>query len=131
MKKTYQEDQGERFGRWEIHYSVVNTTFLQPDTAARYGIVRGRDRAMLNIAVREHREDGTTVPVKARFEGRTWDLFQNHFLELREITEQQAIYYIDVFEFSDAEVRFFNIQFLPEGAERSRQLKFHRKLHVE
>ena len=37
-----------QFDRWEVHYSVVNSTFLAPETAARYGIVRGRDRAILN-----------------------------------------------------------------------------------
>ncbi|MEL7047156.1 MAG: DUF4426 domain-containing protein, partial [Pseudomonadota bacterium] len=34
----------ERFGPYELHYSVVNTTFLEPEVAAEYGIARGRRR---------------------------------------------------------------------------------------
>jgi hypothetical protein len=123
--------QSERFERWEIHYSVFNSTFLEPAVASRYGVVRGKDQAVINIAVREHLPEGGTAARRARIEGRTWDLFQNHFLEFREIAENDAIYYIGVFEFSDAQVRFFNLQLLPEGADRSRQIKFQRKLYVE
>jgi hypothetical protein len=31
--------QAESFGPFELHYSVVNTTFLDPKIAATYGIV--------------------------------------------------------------------------------------------
>ena len=51
--------------------------------------------------------------------------------EVVEIREQGAIYYIGTFEFSDEEIRFFNVQILPEGAERSYQLKFQHKVYVE
>jgi hypothetical protein len=46
--------QSERFGPFELHYSVVNTTFLEPEVAQNYGITRGKNRAFLNLAVREH-----------------------------------------------------------------------------
>jgi hypothetical protein len=41
-----------RFGAFEVHYSVFTSSFLQPGIAAAYGIVRARDRAVLNVAVR-------------------------------------------------------------------------------
>jgi hypothetical protein len=126
-----QAQQSERYGPFEVHYSVVNTTFLDPATAARYNIVRGKDKAILNIAVREHRGDGSTVARRARVEGRTWDLFQNQFFEFREIEESEAIYYIGEFEFSDKELRFFTINLLPEGAQRSYELKFQHKLYAD
>ena len=50
--------QSEMFGPYELHYSVVNTTFLAPEVASTYGIVRATDRAILNLAVREHPADG-------------------------------------------------------------------------
>ena len=46
--------QSEMFGPYELHYSLVNTTFLEPRVAATYGITRGEKRAILNLAVREH-----------------------------------------------------------------------------
>ena len=33
--------QSETFGPFELYYSVVNTTFLEPKVAAAYGITRG------------------------------------------------------------------------------------------
>ena len=118
-------------GRFEVHYSVVNTTFVQPETAAVYGMVRARDRAFLNIAVRERLADGSDRAVTAKIEGRSWDFYQNVYLEFREIREGDAIYYIADFEFNDEEVRFFNLLLLPAGESRSQPLKFRQKLYEE
>ena len=122
--------ESEIFGDFEVHYSVVNSTFIDPDIASHYQIVRGKNRAFVNLAVRKRLPDGSDTAASAELEGRTWDLFQNQFLKFREIREGPAIYYIADFEFSDGELRFFTITLLPEGAERSRQLKFQHKVYV-
>ncbi|MEP5765796.1 MAG: DUF4426 domain-containing protein [Halieaceae bacterium] len=119
----------QQFGPYEVLYTVVNTTFVEPEVAARYQLVRARDRAFVNLAIREQLPDGSDRAVSARIEGRTWDLFQNQFLEFREVREGDAVYYIADFEFSDAEIRFFDIQLLPAGAKRSSQLKFQQKVY--
>jgi hypothetical protein len=123
--------ESETFGDFEVHYSVVNSTFIDPANASRYQIVRGKNRAFINLAVRKRLPDGSDTAVSVRLEGRTWDLFQNQFFEFREIRDGPAIYYIADFEFTDGELRFFNITLLPEGAERSRQLKFQHKVYVD
>jgi hypothetical protein len=120
-----------QMGSVEVHYSVVNTTFVEAETAARYGLIRARNRALLNIALRERLPDGSDRAVAARLEGRSWDFFQNTYLEFREIREGDAIYYIAEFEFNDGEIRFFNLLVLPEGESRSQQLKFHQKIYEE
>ena len=121
--------QSERFGPYELHYSVVNSTFIQPEVAAQYGITRGKQRAFLNLAVREHVGDATE-PRAMTIEGRTWDLIQNQFLEFKEIREGPAIYYIAEFKFINEEWRFFEFDFLPEGAERSYRFKFRHQLYI-
>ncbi|MEM0953437.1 MAG: DUF4426 domain-containing protein [Pseudomonadota bacterium] len=123
--------ESQRFGRFEVIYTVVNTTFVEPKVASLYQLVRARDRAFLNIAILETQEDGSTRGVPARFKGRSWDLFQNTFLEFKEVREGSAIYYIADFEFRDGEVRFFELALLPEGAERSETLRFHQKVYEE
>jgi hypothetical protein len=120
-----------QFGRYEVHYTVVNSTFLEPAVAAHYQITRATDRAFVNLAVRELAPDATDRAATAVIEGRTWDLFQNQFLEFREIREGDAIYYIADFEFSDKELRFFDLNILPAGASRSKQLKFQHTVYVE
>ncbi len=126
-----QAQQAEDFGKYRVHYSVVNSTFVEPETAARYQIVRGKERAFLNLAIREMKGEYESVAVAATLKGRTWDLFQNQFFEFREVREQGAIYYLGEFEFSDEEIRFFDVQILPEGADRSFQLRFQQKVYVD
>lgn len=121
--------QSEKYGAFELHYSVVNTTFLEPEVAATYGITRGEKRAILNLAVREHLDEGSearTMLVK----GRTWDLIQNQELEFQEIREGPAIYYIAQFKFINEEWRFFEVDFRPAGAQESYTFKFKHQLYI-
>jgi hypothetical protein len=152
--------QSERFGPYELHYSVVNTTFIEPQVAANYDITRGKKRAILNLSVREHPAEtpapeaeaeaeaeagrfdpptdteapaDITAPTKARamqIQGKTWDLIQNQPLTFREIREGPAIYYIAEFRFINEEWRFFEIDFRPEGADRTYTFKFRQQVFI-
>jgi hypothetical protein len=119
----------ETFGPYELHYSVVNTTFLDPKVAATYGITRGEKRAILNLAVRESLADSSAARAML-LQGRSWDLIQNQPLEFREIREGEAIYYIAEFPFINEEWRFFEIDFRPTGAEQTYTFKFKHQLYI-
>ncbi len=122
--------QSKMFGPYELHYSVVNTTFLAPDVAATYGIVRGDNRAILTLAVREH-QSGTSEIRPMLLKGRTWDLIQNQDLDFLEIREGKAVYYIADFKFINEEWRFFEVDFRPEGADQTYTFEFKHQLYVE
>jgi hypothetical protein len=122
--------QSETFGPFELHYSVVNTTFLAPEIAATYNITRGEKRAILNLAVREKLADGS-APRAMRLKGRTWDLIQNQPLEFTEIREGEAIYYIAEFTFINEEWRFFEVDFRPTGAEKTYTFKLKHQLYTD
>lgn len=122
--------QSERHDAFEIHYSVVNTTFLKPDIAASYGITRGKKHAILNLSVREHLDDGSNIARTMLLKGRTWDLIQNQFLDFEEVREGPAVYYIAQFKFINEEWRFFEVDFRPEGADKTYTLKFKHQLYV-
>lgn len=122
--------QSETFGPFELHYSVVNSTFLDPKVAANYGITRGKNRAVLNLSLREH-HDGGSKSLPMTMQVRSWDLMQKHDLELREIREGEAIYYIAELTFINEEWRFFEIDFRPEGADKTYTLKFKRQLYID
>jgi hypothetical protein len=124
-----QAQQSETFGPFELHYSVVDTTFLDPKIASTYGITRGAKRAILNLAVREKVENGSE-PRAMRLQGRTWDLIQNQFLDFKEIREGEAIYYIAEFRFISEEWRFFEIDFRPDGAGETYTFKFKHQLYI-
>jgi hypothetical protein len=123
--------QSERFGPYELHYSVVNTTFLEPEVASTYGIVRSRQRGLLNLAVREHMPDGSTRGRTMLLQGRTWDLIQGQPLEFMEVREGEAIYYLAEFKFINEEWRFFEATFRPEGADETYTFTFKHQLYVD
>ncbi len=126
--------QSQMFGPYELHYAVVNTTFLEPAVAANYGITRGEKRAILNLAVREHlRNTPAGQPTVARpimLKGKTWDLMQNQPLEFQEVREGSAIYYIAQFKFINEEWRWFEVHFRPEGAEQTYTYKFKHQVYI-
>jgi hypothetical protein len=128
-----QAQQSEMFGPYELHYSVVNTTFLSPEVAATYGITRGEKRAILNLSVREHMSDKSTDTSEARamiLKGKTWDLIQNQTLEFQQIKEGPATYYIAEFKFINEEWRFFEVYFRPEGAEKTYTFELKHQLYI-
>ncbi|MBP6683477.1 MAG: DUF4426 domain-containing protein [Halioglobus sp.] len=122
--------QSKMFGPYELHYSVVNTTFLQADVAAAYGIVRGKNRGIVTLAVREHLGEGSETRAML-LQGRTWDLIQNQPLEFVEIREGTAVYYIAEFKFINEEWRFFEVTFRPEGADQTHTFQFKHQLYFE
>jgi hypothetical protein len=122
--------QSETFGPYELHYSVVNTTFLNPQIAESYGITRGEKRAIVNLAVRETLATGGSEGRAMALQGKTWDLIQNRSLTFKEIREGEAIYYIAEFTFINEEWRFFEIDFRPEGSDKTYSYKFKHQLYI-
>lgn len=118
-------EQFERIGPYEAHYSVVSTTFLKPAVAADYGIVRARDRALVNIAV----IDPAAGPVPATVTGTVTDLLgTTRDLEFREVREGEAIYYLATARHGDEETLRFRIDVAtPEAGPH--QLAFQQKLY--
>ena len=127
---TAHAQQSERFGPYELHYSVLNSTFITPEVASQYGLTRGKKKGLINLAVREHVEVGTEgrpMLLKAK----TWDLTQRtDFLEFKEVREGDAIYYIAQFDFINEEWRFFEVYFRPEGGNETYTFKFKHQLYV-
>jgi hypothetical protein len=121
----------ERFGPYELHYSVVNSTFVEPAVAAQYGITRGKRRAFVNLALREHLPDGSTVARAMDIDGRSWDLTQQTVnFDFIEVREGPAIYYIGEFKFINREWRYFEFDFTPAGSNERFNYKFKHQLYT-
>ncbi|MDT8448647.1 MAG: DUF4426 domain-containing protein [Wenzhouxiangellaceae bacterium] len=107
--------QAERFGPYEIHYSTLNTSMLSPEIAAAYGIQRAGTQAMLNVTVLEK---ASGQPRTATIEATATNLTgQRRDIELREINDQGAIYYIGQFRIHDEETLDFRISVRPHNHE--------------
>ncbi|MFK7829986.1 MAG: DUF4426 domain-containing protein [Congregibacter sp.] len=129
--RSAEAQQSQRFGPYELHYSVVNTTFIEPEVAAQYGLARGKRRAIVNYSLREHLEDGSTVARPMQLEGRSWDLTQQQVrFDFIEVREGPAIYYIGEFKFINREWRYFALDFTPEGSKESFSFQSKQQLYI-
>jgi hypothetical protein len=117
-------------GDFTIHYSLFPSTFLTSEVAGAYGIVRAKNRAVINVSVRERQAPDSDREQSARVSGRYSDLIQNRDLDFREIREQGALYYIAEFRHGNAETLRFDLKVQPEGG-REQNITFTRKLYVD
>lgn len=103
-------EQKVEFSGHELHYIVLNTTEIAPEIAALYDITRSGKRAFINLSVLEQSQNGfgTPVPVTITAIERTL-VGQTLNIELTEIREGQAIYYIGSFPIFDQETLWFDV----------------------
>ena len=121
--------QTKSFGDYDIHYSVLNSTFISPQVAQSYGITRGKDRALINIAIRKNLAGGTSKAQRALVTGSSSDLIHSTVLDFKEISEQDAVYYIAELKFFDKEMRTYTIKFQPDPNVAAYTLKFSKTLY--
>lgn len=129
---TTQAQQSERFGPWELHYSVVNSTFIEPAVATQYGLTRGRRRAIINLSLREHLSDGSTAARRMELAATSRDLTaQRMALDFTEVREGPAIYYLAEFSFINREYRFFDVSFTPQGSSARYEFTFKQQMYID
>jgi len=120
-------EQFKAFDDIEVHYVVVNTLFLQPDVAARYSVVRAKDRAIVNLSVLDR--DGAAL--LGEVTGSTVNLLsQQSPLQFSVIREGDSIYYIAPIRYTDQDVLRFRISVtVPDRAPMN--LDFQQQMYVE
>ncbi|CAA0106079.1 Uncharacterised protein [Zhongshania aliphaticivorans] len=117
------------FGKDTVHYNVLNTTFLTPQVAKSYGIVRGDDKFLINVSVRRQL-DTSNIAVRANVKGSSSDLIHRTPLEFKEIIEQDAIYYIAQFELDNDERQDFRLSVSVDNRP-SYDIQFNKMLYLE
>ena len=109
---------------YAIHHNAITTDTLLPDIAKAYGIVRSRNRAMINISLIKEKKGTTGTPTAANVKATLKRLTgQQQEIPLKEIKEGDAIYYIGVFGIVHGENVRFNIQVTPQGSQNTYQAK--------
>ena len=135
LPATGQAQQAEDIGDYRVHYNAINTNAIPPEVASAYGIQRSGSRAMLNIAVlrKAESEDSMDTTARATVSARAVNLTgQVREIELREIEDDDAIYYIGTFRISNEETLTFEISVRPEGSEQPpARFSFQQQFFVE
>jgi hypothetical protein len=116
-------------GSYVVHFSAQTTDQLPREVALAYQIQRSPARAMLNISVIRKSDN---APVSADISVKTRNLTQQlKSVELRPITEQDAIYYIGETKVANRETLIFEISVQPEGAGRRSEIRFQRQFYTD
>ncbi len=114
MTQSFAE-QSKTVGDYTVHYNVFNSASLTADIARMYGITRGGNQGVVNIAIRKQEGAGDKAS-KAKVVGSVQNLVgQKDQLSFKEINEADAIYYIATFRFDDKDHMKFNIDVTPVG----------------
>ena len=112
-----------------VHFSAQSTDQLPPEVARAYNIVRSKNRAMLNVSVLE---EATSKPVAAAVTVKTVNLTgQLKNVTMREINEQDAIYYIGEVPVANRETLIFDISVMPDGSDESSDVRFKRQFFTD
>lgn len=125
-----QAEQMQRFGAYEVHYSLVNTRHIPAQVANAYDIVRADNRMLLNIAIRKRVGEQQTVAQQAELKGTRNDLMRPSALEFTEVKEQDAIYYISEFKIINEEFSRFVID-IKVSSEENFTLEFEKTMYVD
>lgn len=104
-----------RTGGYAIHHNALTTDNLPAQVATAYGLQRSKSRAMLNISVIREELGTMGTPVRADIRAVARTLYgQIRPLELREIVEDRAIYYIADFPVAHRELLIFDLEVMPQ-----------------
>lgn len=117
-------EQFKRLGNWDVHYIVLNSTFLQPNIAKQYDIQRSKYNAFVNISVLDKASKAAQDVVVS---GEAKDLLGNiKKLTFSQVKEQNAIYYLAQFPFDDNEMYRFSVRV--QHGNDTQTLKFQQRL---
>lgn len=125
-------ERSDSFGDYQIHYNALTTDLIDPSVARAYGIIRSKNRALLNIAVLRRVMGNAAQPVQASVKAEAVNLnAQLRSIDMRELNDAGAIYYIGEFPVAHNENLTFKIEVTPNGEAKSHTTNFKQEFYTE
>jgi hypothetical protein len=124
-----QAENMKKMGNMNIHYIALNASFLTPEIAKAYDIVRSKYNGLINISVLDNTLASTPAKTVS-ITGTARNLAgQNKKLEFVEVKEGDAIYYLAQVNYRNEETIVFDLTIT--DSQESHQLKFSQKFYVD
>lgn len=123
-----------RVGEYEIFYNLLPTSFLHPQVAEGYGIVRSRGHGLLRITVIRHLPDGHTQAVDARVDGQMSSLtgqIQGLSFRTLRVAGDEGFPSVAVFRFSHDDPMRFNLRVHYAAGQPPHELNFIGRLYMD
>lgn len=126
-------DNAYDFGDYVVYYNAFTADTLPPQMATAYGILRSKYKGVLNISVQKKQNPGKLpLAVNAIVKVEAVNLVgQLKELDIRKVSEGEAIYYISEFRISNKEQVKFNISLRPEGESKALEFDFRRQFYID
>jgi hypothetical protein len=119
----------QKFGPLEIHYNALTTDELLPEVARAYKIDRSKTRGLVTMSVLKQNKMGVPTPVPAKLSVYVTNLSQQLAnVEMREIREGTAIYYLGEFRVTPPDTLKFTATVEVAGEPR-REMVFDQKFY--
>ncbi len=120
------------FGEYVVHVNGMTATELTPEIAQTYGIVRSENLGIINLVVmRKGSDGGMNTPVSADVEVSAANLTgQLKSVELQEILDGDAIYYVGEVSIDNREMINFDLDIRPEGGTRVLKIRFSQQFYT-
>jgi hypothetical protein len=120
-------EKAEKFGNVEVHYNALLTSDLLPDVARAYKIDRSKTRGLVTISVLRKNAMGVGIPIAAKLSVYEVNLnSQLSNVDMREIKEGPAIYYLGEFRVTPPDTLKFNVTVEAPG-EPKREVNFNQQ----
>ena len=118
------------FADFKVLYSAFNSSFISPDVAATYSIIRGKDKGLVNIAVIPEGASASSGGKSALVTGHVANIFaQQQKLDFFEVNEGGAIYYLALFRFDNEDPLTFKITVQPDPDKPAERISFQRTFY--
>ena len=124
-------------GNHTVHYSVFNSTMIQPEIANAHKLKRAGNLAYINIAVVNNAgnhsdNDKKSYGIAARVSGQARNLLQQQqSLRFVAIKEQNATYYLAPLYYNNEDIYHFNITAVINEQTPAINFTFTKTLYVE
>ncbi len=129
QKKVFDGPNGSEY---EVHYSAFTSTFIQPEIARQYDLIRSRALGVLNISVIRVAPGGERKAVGAVVQAtKTNELQQQQNLSFQQVIEGPAIYYLSQFQYAEGKNFRVDLTIYPEGATQPLKHRFSQALFNE
>ncbi len=126
------QETAKQFGDYVLHYNAVNTDFLTPEIARNYGIQRSKNRVLLTVSVLKGDIGVAGQPVAADINAHATNLSdQTKKLNMKEVKDANAIYYIDTFSVTNEETVDIYITAKPKNGGPIMDVKFRRQFFTK
>jgi hypothetical protein len=123
----------KEFGNHELHYNAMRTDRLSADVARAYGIQRSKNRVLLNVTMlRKDADQAPRKPVEGVVSVDAYNLNgQLKDIQMRRISEGDAIYYIGEVAISGNEILVFDIKATPTNEADAMTAKLKREFFID